>query len=96
MHAVVRTYSGSGAKELFDLLEKRKAEVESAMRSVPGLISYTLIRGGDGGASVTVCKDKAGTDKSMATAKEWIQKNAANIGVRPPSVVEGAIIIHAK
>ena len=26
MHAVVRTYSGSGAKDLFGLLEKRKAD----------------------------------------------------------------------
>ena len=26
MHAVVRSYSGLGAKELFDLLEQRKAE----------------------------------------------------------------------
>jgi hypothetical protein len=96
MHGVVRTYSGTGAKALFDLLEKRKADVESTMRSVPGFVSYTLIRAGDGGTSVTVCKDKAGTDKSMVAAKEWIQKNAANIGARPPSVVEGAIIIHAK
>ena len=96
MHAVVRTYSGAGAKALFDLLEKRKADVESVMRYVPGFVSYTLIHGGNGGASITVCKDKGGTDKSMAAAKEWIQKNAANIGVRPPSVVEGAIIIHAK
>ena len=30
MHAVIRTYSGQGAKELFDLLEKRKAEAEGA------------------------------------------------------------------
>ena len=28
MHAVVRTYSGAGAKQLFDLLEQRKADVE--------------------------------------------------------------------
>ncbi|SEE71240.1 hypothetical protein SAMN05444161_6819 [Rhizobiales bacterium GAS191] len=32
MHAVVRTYSGKGAKELFDLLEKRKADVENLKR----------------------------------------------------------------
>ncbi len=28
MHAVVRQYSGSGAKELFDVLEENKTEVE--------------------------------------------------------------------
>lgn len=35
MYAVVRTYSGAGAKELFNLLEQRKAEVEAVMRTVP-------------------------------------------------------------
>ena len=36
MHAVVRTYSGQGARALFDILEERKAEVESMIRSVLG------------------------------------------------------------
>lgn len=39
MYAAVRTYTGPGAKEFFDLLEKRKSEVEAVMRSVPGLES---------------------------------------------------------
>jgi hypothetical protein len=60
MHAVVRNYSGAGAKELFDLLEQRKADVEAVIRKVPGLMSYTLLRSDSGGVSVTVCKDKAG------------------------------------
>jgi hypothetical protein len=34
MHAVVRAYSGKGAKELFDILEKSTADVEKEMRSV--------------------------------------------------------------
>ena len=96
MHAVVRTYSGAGAKALFDLLEKRKADVESVMRAVPGFVSYTLIRGENGGASVTVCKDKGGTDKSISAAKEWIQKNAANTGAPAPSVVDGTVVLHLK
>ena len=32
MQAVLRTYSGKGAKELFDVLEKRAAEVEELLR----------------------------------------------------------------
>ena len=36
MHAVVRNYSGTGAKELADVLEKRKGDVESIMRGVKG------------------------------------------------------------
>jgi len=32
MYAVVRTYSGAGAKKLFDVLEKRSADVEALIR----------------------------------------------------------------
>ena len=96
MHVVIRTYSGKGAKELFDVLEKRKAEVESLMRSVKGFVSYTLARSGDGGVSVTVCQDKAGVDESVQKAKDWVAKNAGNTGAGAPRVSDGAVIIHLK
>ena len=41
MHAVVRTYSGNGAKELFDVLEKNKPEWISSL-AVKGFVSYFL------------------------------------------------------
>jgi hypothetical protein len=94
MHAVVRTYSGNGAKELFDLLEKLKPEVESLMRSVEGFVSYTLARSGDGGFSVTVCKDKHGIDESVQKAREFVAKNAGDTGVGAPQIAEGAVIMH--
>ena len=94
MYAVVRAYSGNGAKELIDLLEKRKAEVENIIRPVKGFVSYTLARSGDGGFSVTVCQDKAGTDESLRVAKEWIAKNAGNTGA--PKVSEGSVILQLK
>ena len=82
MHTVIRNYSGRGADALFGLLEERKAEVESVMRSVTGLVSYTLIRTDDGGITVTVCQDKAGTDESLQVARDWIQQNASDLGHR--------------
>jgi restriction endonuclease Mrr len=93
MHAVVRSYSGTGAKELFDLLEARKGEVESLIRSVTGFVAYSLIRTGDGGISVTVCQDKAGTDESLQLAKNWIQENAVDLDTSAPSVSEGSVIV---
>jgi restriction endonuclease Mrr len=93
MHAVVRNYSGTGAKELFDLLEARKGEVESLIRSVTGFVAYSLIRTGDGGISVTVCQDKAGTDESLQLAKNWIQENAVDLDTSAPSVSEGSVIV---
>ena len=96
MYAVVRNYSGVGAKQLFDVLEQRKADVEAVIRKVPGLVSYTLLRSGDGGVSVTVCKDKAGADESLKVARDWIQKNASNTGASPPTVMEGSVILKIK
>ena len=93
MHAVVRSYSGSGAKELFDLLEQRLAEVESLIRAVQGFVAYSLIRTDDGGVTVTVCKDKAGTDQSLQVARDWIQQNASTLGASPPVVSEGPVIL---
>lgn len=95
MHAVIRNYSGKGAEELFDLLEARKAEVEGLLRSVTGFVSYTLVRTDEGGATITVCRDKAGTDESIELARDWIKKNASALGTSPPSVSEGRVVIHA-
>ena len=96
MHTVVRSYSGKGAKELFDVLEKNKADVEKTLRSVKSLVSYTLVRSADGGFSVTVCNDKAGTDESLEKARDWIAKNAAATGVAAPKVSEGSVVLHLK
>jgi hypothetical protein len=94
MHAVIRTYSGSGANELFDLLEKRKSDVDDLMRSIEGFVSYLLVRTDNGGSSVTVCQDKAGTDESVRRAREWVATNASHIGASAPAVSEGPVIVH--
>ncbi len=93
MHTVIRSYSGSGATGLIDLLEERKEEVESLIRAVTGFVSYSLLRTDDGGVSVTVCQDKAGTDESLQLAKEWIQEHGSHLSVSPPTVAEGSNIL---
>jgi hypothetical protein len=93
MHAVIRMYTGPAAKKLIDLLEERKKDVEGLIRPVKGFVSYSLIRTADGGASVTVCQDKAGTDESVRVAGDWIRQNAANIGASAPAVSEGTVIL---
>jgi hypothetical protein len=96
MHAVVRTYSGKGAKELLDVLEKSKADVEKLIRSVKGFVSYSLVRTAGGGFSVSVYQDKAGVDESVRLARDWISKNAGNTGAAAPTISEGATILHLK
>ncbi len=93
MYAIVRHYSGAGAKQLFEVLEQRKAEVEATIRKVSGLVSYTLVRSGDGGMAITVCQDKAGADESVKVAREWIKANAANVPAYPPAIMEGPVMV---
>lgn len=96
MQAIVRTYSGKGAKELFDVLEKHKADIENVIRPVKSFVSYTLARSGDGGFSVTVCEDKAGIDESVQRARDWIAKNADQAGAAAPKIATGSVIAHLK
>jgi hypothetical protein len=93
MYTVIRSYSGPGAKELIDVLEQRKSEVESLIRGVKGNVGYSLIRSDDGGCTVTVCQDKAGTDESVKLAAEWVKANTST-GAKAPEVSEGSTILH--
>ena len=83
MYAVVRTYSGQGASELFDLLGQREEDVKALISGVPGFRSYAAVRSGDGGVTVTVCEDKAGTDESSRRAAEWVKENVSTTVNRP-------------
>jgi hypothetical protein len=93
MHAVTRFCAGPGAKELFDLLAEKKDDVESVIRGVNGFASYTLFWSDNGGVSLTVCQNKAGTDESVQRAREWIQRNAVHLSVSAPAVSEGEVIL---
>lgn len=88
MYVVVRNYSGSGASELFDLIDQRSDEVKELIGGTPGFISYVAFREGDGGATVTSCEDKAGVDESSKRAADWIGENAT-AAVDPPVITEG-------
>jgi hypothetical protein len=94
MHAVLRTYSGKGVEELFDVIEKNKADAEKVLRSVKGFVGYSIARTSSGGFSLTVCKDKAGADESSAKARDWIKQHASNAGASAPAISEGTVIFH--
>jgi hypothetical protein len=92
MHAVVRSYSGQGASELFDLLGQREEDVNALISGVPGFVSYVAIASGDGGVTVTVCEDKAGTDESTRRAADWVRENLSAT-VDPPDITEGDTVL---
>ena len=92
MHAVVRSYSGPGASELFDLVGQREEDVKNLIGTVPGFVSYAAFRSGDGGITVTVCQDKTGTDESSRRAAEWVKENVSSMA-NPPVVTEGGTVL---
>ena len=94
MYAVVRIYSGPGAREFFDVLEERNEDLEAAHQHVTGLMSYTVVRSEEGGVAITVCREKAGAHESMRIAQEWKEKNAPDVLTNTPQLIEGTVIIH--
>ena len=96
MKIVIRKYSGKGAAELINLLEQRATEVQSLIGSVRGLVSYTLTRTDGGGFTVTVCEDQAGIDESTQKARDWVARNASQLGVAAPEVSQGSVVFQVK
>jgi len=88
-YAVIRSYSGKGAVEVFDRIVAGEEDVKRRISAVDGFVSYTLVRTSTGGATVTVCRSKAGTDQSIQVARDWIQANASELNAAPPTVIEG-------
>jgi hypothetical protein len=92
MYAVVRTYSGQGAAELFTVLGQREEDVRALIGGVPGFVNYAAVPHGDGGVTVTVCEDKAGTDESSRRAAQWVADNV-DATVDPPKITEGSTVL---
>ena len=83
MYAVARTYSGQGASAVFDLVAERDEDVKALLGSVPGFVSYAAFRSGEGGVTVTVCEDEAGTEESSRRAAEFVKENISTPGDAP-------------
>jgi hypothetical protein len=93
MFVVVRSYSGEGARELFDVLGQREDDVKDLIGGVPGFVSYAAFRSGEGGMTVTVCQDKDGADESSRRAAGWVKENVST-SVTAPSITEGDTVLH--
>lgn len=92
MYVVVRSYSGQGASELFDLLGQREEDVKELIGGVPGFVRYAAFRSGEGGVTVTICEDKEGTDESSRRAAGWVKENVTGT-VDPPTITEGSTVL---
>ena len=91
MHVVIRHYEGSS--KLIDELVDRRKDVEELIRGVKGFVAYYLVKTGDGGASVSVFDDEAGTTESNTRAAAYLKENLEGIVTSPPKIIEGAAVV---
>ncbi len=91
MDVVIRHYKG--ASQLMDELERRSDEVEELIRGVPGFVAYHLVRTADGGFSVSVYQDAAGTEGSVKAAADYIRTTLPELNVSPPEILQGTSVI---
>jgi len=96
MHVIIRTYYGKGIKRLFDVGEQHEAELQKLMRSVEGLVSYTLARDRRGGFAITVCRDKRGLQQSLKVARAFLAQHAPEQSLAAMHVSVGKVITHVK
>jgi hypothetical protein len=94
MDVVIRHYEGSS--KLIDELVGRRKDVEELIRGVDGFVAYYLIKTANGGASISVFENEAGTAESTKRAAAFIKENLANVASGPPNVIEGQAVIHIK
>ena len=91
MHAVIRHYKGSS--KLIDELVGRRKDVEKLIKGVDGFVAYYLIKTADGGASISVFENQAGTEESTKRAAAFIKENLEGVAAGPPEVIEGQTVI---
>ena len=91
MHAVIRRYTNAGT--LIDEMNRRSNEVESIISSVPGFTAYHAVRVGDSLVTISIFRDRDGTEESTRRAAEWVRDNLPVGSVSPPEVTEGDVFI---
>jgi hypothetical protein len=65
------------------------------LKQAPGFVAYYWIDNGDGhGVSVSIFTDKAGADKSVETAAEFVKTSLSGM-VGAPEVLEGRVAAQA-
>jgi len=91
MHVVIRNYEGSS--KLIDELVGRRKDVEELIKGVEGFVAYYLVKTANGGASISVFENEAGTAESTKRAAAYIKQNLAGVASGPPEVIEGRAVI---
>jgi len=91
MHTVLRYYHGN--PQLADELARRRAEVESVVREVPGFVSYQMLKAPEATVSVTTCETREACEETSRRAAEYLKQHASEIKAGAPAILAGDVLI---
>ena len=83
-----------GGSRIIDEVIRDRSDVERLIRGVPGFVGYYVIKTDDGGATITICADRAGTQESVRVAADWVRQNVPEAAGSPPEITEGEVPLH--
>jgi hypothetical protein len=93
MYVSIRLYDGAKFPE--EAAAKVRDEFLPVISKIAGFQEYYAVKTGDDTvASVSVFKDKPGTDESVQVATQWVQKNMSKFLPNPPRVISGETVAH--
>jgi hypothetical protein len=87
MYTVIRRYTA--AAPLIEEMGRKSEDVERLIGSVPGFVAYQAVRADDTLVTVTVCRDRAGSEETTRRAAEWVRDNIPPGAMGAPEVTEG-------
>jgi hypothetical protein len=91
MYASIRTYAGN--RDLADTLAEHEGEIRPVIAGINGFKAYYLVKSGDATTSISVFEDQTGAEESNRAAAAWLAENLPDLGVAPPQVTAGEVII---
>ena len=92
MHTVIRRYTG--AATLIEELDRKRQEVERLIATVPGFIAYHAVRVGDTLVTVSICRDRSGTDETTRRAAQWLRDSLPAGAVGAPETSDGEAFLN--
>jgi hypothetical protein len=91
MYATIRNYAGGAA--LADALVEHESDVRGVITGIDGFRAYYLVRDEDGVTTVSVFDDRDGAEESTRAAAAWVSENLGDLGVAPPQVSTGEVLL---
>jgi hypothetical protein len=93
MYVAIRLYDGVSFPD--EAAAKVRQEFMPIISKIPGFHEYYAVKcGRDKVASVSIFKNKPGSDQATQTASKWVQKNMASYLPNRPQAIDGDAFAH--